>query len=134
MSIIQEDFRVSYEVLKIGSIKSWDEVKIDGVKYRPSVKIRATNIEEKMDAKVGLREIETIVDFQIHTNTLDEAVLLQEQFRKMRANNQSVHFIGDLPRKEKADDILVIKSIEPLEDFLQRNNITLKTKETKKDK
>ena len=122
---IQEDFKVSYEITKIGSVKSWGESKNDGVTYPPSVKFRATNIENKEDKQVGVREVETIVDFQIHTKTIEQAIAIQEAIRKFRANKTSVKLMGDLPNKEGTDNILKIKSTEPLEEFCKRNNISL---------
>ena len=124
MSLIQEHFRLAYEILTIGSIKPWGETKIDGNVYPPSVKFRATNIENK-DSDVGLREVETIVDFQVTTTNMAEAMLLTEKIRKLRSEKKSLHLIGGLPNKEKADEILKIKSTEPLEDFLKRNGISL---------
>jgi len=126
MAMIRQDFTVSFELNKIGSIKAWKETKVDGVTYPPSVKFRGINMEEKEDADVGVREIETIIDFQVVTKTLDEAKHLVEALRKKRTNNEKVSILGNLPRKEGADEILKIKSIETLEAFLSRNKISLK--------
>ena len=126
--LLEKGFEIQYNVLNIGSIKSWGEVKIDGKVYPPSVKFRSTNIETKEDPLVGVREIETIVDFQVHTTTLDEAIMLTEAIRKFRTEKKEVLLSGVLPTKQGSDEILVIKSIEPLQDFLKRNNISLSSK------
>jgi len=125
MSMIQEDFRLKYEILSIGSIKSWGETVIDGNRNPPSVKFRATNIEGKEDPVVGLREIETIVDFQIKTKTLEEAVKLTEKIRKVRADKKPLYLVGDLPKRQNTDDILKVKNTQSLEEFLKLNNITI---------
>ena len=130
--LIQKGFEVLYSVINIGSIKSWGEVKIDGKVYPPSVKFRSTNIETKEDPVVGVREIETIVDFQVHTKTLEQAIALTEIVRKFRNENKEILLSGVLPSKQGADEILVVKSVEPLEDFLKRNNISLTSKEKAK--
>ena len=131
MSMIQEDFRLSFEIIKIGSIKSWGFTEVDGNTYPPSVKLRATNIEAKEDKTVGVREVETIVDFQISTTTVDEAVHLVEVLRKFRADKKPIYLVGSLPNKEGSDNILKIKSTEPFADFLSRNKITLNIKTEK---
>jgi hypothetical protein len=123
--IIEKGFEIIYNIEKIGSIKSWKESEMAGRVNPPFVKFRSVIVEGKEDPDVGLREIETIVDFQVTTNTLEEAVLLAEKIRKMRVEKKEVLLSGALPNKEKTDEILRVKSLESLEDFLKRNNITL---------
>lgn len=131
MSIIKTGFKIVFEVVEIGSIKAWGHTEIDGVKYPPSVKFRSTNIVGKEDKDVGLREIELIVDFQVVTKTLDEAILLTEAIRKFRGENKTISIVADLPEKQGTDKILKVKSTEDLENFIKRNKILLPSKETK---
>lgn len=134
MSMIQEDFRLSYEILKLGSIKAWGFTEVEGKTYPPSVKFRATNIEAKEDKAVGVREVETIVDFQVSTTTIEEAIQLTESIRALRAQKKPIHLMGGLPNKQGADEILKIKSTEPLEDFIKRNNIVFNTQKNNEKK
>ena len=125
MGMIKEDFTTIYEINTIGAIKSWKETKVDGVTYPPSVKFRSTSIEEKMDADVGIREIETNIEFGISVDTLENANLLKEAIRNKRINKELIYISGNLPRYENSDQLLKVKSSEPLELFLKRNGIDL---------
>ena len=125
MAIIRQDFTVLFEVQKIGSIKAWKETKIDGITYPPSVKFRATNITEQDDPDVGVREIETIIDFQITVENLNDVRHLVEAIKKKKDNKEKISILSNLPKKGNADDITKVKNIETLEQFVKRNNMVL---------
>jgi len=126
--LIRQDYKIEFVIEEIGSIKQWGFVKVDGNEYPPSVKFRATNIETKEDKVVGTREIETIIDFQVHTETVKQAIDLSEAIRKYRVNKTPITIVGGLPNKEGADNILVIKNSQTLQEFLDRNKIVLEHK------
>ena len=125
MAIIQKDFNLLFEVTNIGSIKGWKETKVDGVTYPPTVKFRARIVETKEDPDVGLREIETIVDFIQPVKNIDQLVALQEILYKKRSNKESVSLRANLPKKDSADEILKVKSIDSIDDFCKLNKISL---------
>ncbi len=129
---IKQEFKVVFEVLEVGSVKQWKDGENDGNKYKPSVKFRAVNVENKEDKDVGVREIETIVDFQVHTDTVEQVIYLVEAIRKFRADKKSISIVGDLPNKQGTDQILVIKNAETLQEFLDRNKMTLNIPSVKK--
>lgn len=122
MGIVRQDFTVVYEIAKIGSIKGWKESEMDGNKNNPFQKIRAVIVEEKEDKDIGIRDIETIIDFKIETESKEQARDLNFMLRTAKKNNVSLKIRGNLPKKiESVDDILTVKSIIPYDQFLKQN-------------
>lgn len=119
--MLRQDYTIVFELAKIGSIKAWKESEIDGNKNPAFVKFRGVNIEEKTDKDVGLRDIETIIDFKVTTPDYVEANRLNTMIREARQNNQVIKLRGNLPNKENVDDILTVSSIIPYQQFLNEN-------------
>ena len=119
--MIREDFTLIFEIAKIGAIKAWKA----GEHNKNFVKFRSTNTENVVDKEVGFRELETIIDFQVETNTLEEAILLKDHIFDMKLNGEVLKFRGLLPKRDGYDEILKIKNVDTFEGFLKLNNIDL---------
>lgn len=116
---IEEGFSLSYEVLKVGSIKPSGSGEFDGTKYSASVKFRAVNITQQDDKEVGLREIEQILEFSVPCETELIATNVSEFLRKSRNNGVIVHIKAGMPNKIPGVDMYKVKSLISGEEFLK---------------
>ncbi|MBE0515156.1 hypothetical protein [Sulfurimonas sp.] len=119
MALIQEGFVVSYEVLKVGSIKPGRSGEFEGNSYPASLKFRSVNISESEDDVVGLREIEQIIEFSIPCESEMVATNVAEVVRKARNNGEIFSIRGGIPQKQTGADIFKVKSIVSGTDFLK---------------
>lgn len=119
--ILKEDFTIVFDVAKIGAIKAWKK----GENNPDFVKFRASNIIEVDDPDVGFREVETVIDFRLDCDTAEIARKIKQEIAEKRSKNETIHFRGNLPRKEKADEITTVKSVENVAQFCKSNNIKL---------
>lgn len=124
MSVISKGFEVAYNVFAVGSIRPGGSGKMDnGNAYSASVKFRSHNVVERLDARVGLQEVETAIEFNIPCDSEDQAAFVSEAVRKLRSNNIVFTISGDLPithQDGKKKDVANVKSFENGTEFLKK--------------
>lgn len=120
MSVISQGFEALYNVVRIDTIKPGSAGKMDGgQEYSASVKFYSRNVVERMDPQVGLREVETTIEFVIPCATNDEAALVSEALRKLRSTGSIFVISGDLPVKYERNQYPFVKSFKSGSAFLE---------------
>ena len=127
-NIIEEGFSLSYEVLKVGTIKPGASGEYKGQKYDSSVKFRSVNITEREDEKVGLREIEQILEFNIPCESETVAANVAESIRKARLTGVVIHIKGGMPILSEGSEIFKVKSHVLGTEFIKTLNLSSKAK------
>ena len=121
MSVIRQGFQTLYSVVLIDTIKPGSSGKMDGgQEYSASVKFYSRNVVERTDPQVGLREVETTLEFVIPCATNDEAALVSEALRKLRSTGSVFTINGDLPVKYERNQFPFVKSFDNGAEFLKK--------------
>lgn len=134
MSVISQGFETLYNVVKIDTIKPGSSGKMDGgQEYSASVKFYSRNVVERTDPQVGLKEVESTLEFVIPCSSNDEASLVSESLRKLRSLGSIFTINGDLPVKYERNQYPFVKSFENGSAFLKKvESITKVKSETPK--
>lgn len=134
--VISQGFRTMYEILEIGTIKPGGSGKMNnGNDYSASVKFRSRNVEERMDKRVGLQEVETSIEFKIPCESEDQAALVSEAIRKLRNAKSPFYISGDLPithQDGQKRDVALVTSFDHGTDFLKKVGSPAEPKQTPK--
>lgn len=120
MSVIRKGFETNYNVVSIDTIKPGSSGKMEGgQEYSASVKFYSRNVVDRMDPQVGLKEVETTLEFVIPCATNDEAALVSEALRKLRSLGSVFTINGDLPVKYDRNQYPFVKSFDSGAVFLE---------------
>jgi len=129
MSVIRKGFETNYNVVSIDTIKPGSSGKMDGgQEYSASVKFYSRNVVERADPQVGLKEVETTLEFVIPCASNDEAALVSEALRKLRSTGSIFTIDGDLPVKYDRNQYPFVKSFENGAAFLKKVESITKVK------
>lgn len=121
MSVISQGFETLYNVVKIDTIKPGSSGKMDGgQEYSASVKFYSRNVVERTDPQVGLKEVESTLEFVIPCASNDEAALVSEALRKLRSTGSVFIINGDLPVKYERNQYPFVKSFDNGATFLKK--------------
>jgi len=129
-SVISQGFETLYNVVRIDTIKPGSSGKMDGgPEYSASVKFYSRNVVERMDPQVGLKEVETTLEFVIPCASNDEAALVSEALRKFRSTGSIFTINGDLPVKYERNQYPFVKSFDNGAVFLKKVESITKVKQ-----
>lgn len=135
MSVISQGFTTNYAINKVGTIKPGGAGSMNGNPYKASVKFRSQNIVERENAKVGLQEVETNIEFKIPCESDSQASLVSEAVRKLRDSGVTFTISGDLPithEDGKKKDVATVTSFDNGSEFLKKFESITKIKEVPK--
>jgi hypothetical protein len=134
-SVISQGFVTKYDVNKVGTIKPGGSGSMNGNAYKASVKFRSQNIVERMDDRVGLKEVETNIEFKITCDSEAQASLVSEAVRKLREGGVVFTVPGDLPityQNGQKLDVATVTSFDNGAEFLKKYESITKIKEASK--
>lgn len=123
MSVISQGFSTNYAIHKVGTIKPGGSGSMNGKPFNASVKFRSQNIVEREDKQVGLKEVETNMEFKIPCQSDTEASLVAQSVRKLRDTGVVFTISGDLPityQNGQKMDIATVTSFESGSEFLKK--------------
>lgn len=135
MSVISQGFTTQYAINKVGTIKPGGSGSMNGNAYNASVKFRSQNIVEREDKQVGLKEVETNIEFKIPCESDSQASLVSEAVRKLREAGVTFTISGDLPityQNGQKMDVATVTSFDNGTEFLKKFESITKIKEAPK--
>lgn len=129
MEIVEQGFRVIYELVNMGRPMAGGSGDYNGRPYNASVKVRCTQVSKNEDEVLGDVFREEIVEFRVICDTNSESSDLNKLFQNLRNNGVVVTLNGSTAVRENG--ILKITVFDTAKSLIQKYHKDMKKTDTK---